>query len=170
MTASQLVRASGEPSFDFVCPSNWRNSSGIRIETIIVNPSRMSFPSRFLSFSFKSVFFRAYSFMTRVIAVFAPTSCVPPSRVRTLLTNERTFSEYASVNWKAISTSISFSVPSNATVGCSVSLSSFKYWTNSLTPSWYWKISCLSDRSSVSVIFRPFSKKADSRKRSASVS
>ena len=50
-TVSTAPRASGVPSFAFVCPSNcasWR-----RTETTEVNPSRTSSPVRFSSFSFR---------------------------------------------------------------------------------------------------------------------
>ena len=64
-----------------------------RTETIAATPSRISVPSKFLSFSFNSATLRAYSLNTRVIAVLNPASCVPPSFVRTLFTNDKMFSE-----------------------------------------------------------------------------
>lgn len=48
--ASIEERASLVPSFPFVCPSNCSTSSGTRTETIAATPSRISVPSKFLSF------------------------------------------------------------------------------------------------------------------------
>ena len=91
MTASTAALASLVPNFPFVCPSNCKISSGIRTEMIAEIPSRISEPSKFLSFSFSKPVFRAYSLKIRVKADFAPVSCVPPSRVRTLFTNDKMF-------------------------------------------------------------------------------
>ena len=90
---STIVRASGVPNLPFVCPSNCNNSSGMRTETMAESPSRTSLPSRFLSLSFKRPTLRAYSLNALVQAAFIPASCVPPSLVRTLLTNDMIFSE-----------------------------------------------------------------------------
>ena len=69
-TESVTLRASLVPSLPFVCPSNCKISSGIRTETMAEIPSRISEPSKFLSFSFNKPVFLAYSLNTRVIAAF----------------------------------------------------------------------------------------------------
>ena len=71
---STILLAAGVPNLSFVCPSNCKISSGTRKETIAVNPSRTSLPSRFLSFSFNRPTLRAYSLKAFVKAVFIPTS------------------------------------------------------------------------------------------------
>ena len=71
--------ASVLPSFVFVCPSNCGSAS--LIETIAVNPSRISSPVK------RSSFLRIYPhsspnlFTTEVRAVRKPSSCAPPSWV-----------------------------------------------------------------------------------------
>ena len=107
-----MLRAIGDPSFDFVWPSNWRYCSGILTDMIAVKPSLTSVPSRFLSFVFKKLYFLAYSLKTFVNPDLNPISWVPPSLVLTRLTKETIFSWYPSVNCKANSTSISLLVSS----------------------------------------------------------
>ena len=69
-----MFLASGEPNFDFVCPSNCNNDSGILTEMMPVNPSRTSAPSRFLSFVFSKPYFLAYSLNTFVKPDLNPVS------------------------------------------------------------------------------------------------
>jgi len=89
-------------------------------------PSRTSFPSKFLSFSFNKPYFRAYSLNVFVSPVLNPVSWVPPSPVLTRLTNESVVSWYPEVNCKAISASKPFCCPSIEIVGCNTSLFVFK--------------------------------------------
>ena len=143
----------------------------MRTETTAESPSRTSLPSRFLSLSLRRLIFLAYSLKALVHAAFIPASCVPPSLVRTLLTNDIIVSEYPSLYWPATSTSIPSFLPSKYMTGPNTSLSSFKYSTNSLIPSAYKNSSSVygSVLSSVKVIFTPFNKKADSLNLSAKV-
>ena len=89
-TVSTMVRISELPSFAFVWDSNW--ASGSFTETTAQRPSRTSSPERFLSFSLRAPFLRAYSLMTFVSAALNPVSWVPPSMVDILLAKVTMFS------------------------------------------------------------------------------
>ena len=90
--ASTTVLAWGVPNLPLVWPSNCNNASGTFKDTIAVNPSLTSLPSKALSFPFIYPLFLAYSLNTLVKAVLKPTSCEPPSTVLTLLTKDTIFS------------------------------------------------------------------------------
>ena len=86
-TCSTAVLASGVPNLFLVCPSNCNKCSGILIESTVVSPSRISAPSSLLPFLINPTFC-PYSLNSFVKADLYPVSCVPPSFVLTLLTNE----------------------------------------------------------------------------------
>ena len=75
--------ASELPSLVFVCPSNC--GSAILRLMIAVRPSRMSEPSRLLSFSLRWPLLRAQSLKVLVSAERKPSSWVPPSWVLIVL-------------------------------------------------------------------------------------
>jgi len=91
VTLSTIPLITVFPSLVFVWPSNW--GSGSLTDTTVVRPSLISSPNKFGSFSFKSLFLLAYSFIVFVRAVLNPAKWVPPSWVFILLAKEYMFSE-----------------------------------------------------------------------------
>ena len=64
-----------------------------------------------------------------------PPTCVPPSVVLMLFTNESSVSAYVSLYWNATSTeTLSRSRENTTGFACSVSLFVFRYFTNSAMP------------------------------------
>ena len=100
-----------------------------------------------------------------------PPTCVPPSWVLMLLTNDSRFSAYESLYWNATSTAtLSRSRWNTTGLLCSVSLFVLRNFTNSVMPPLARYSADLSVRSSYRWIVRPLLRNASSRRREATVS